>query len=711
MPHAIWTRLRDARLAFAAVALLYILSPGHPSLPLSGVPIGPWGVAAATGILFVVLFGGRVPLGERGVRRVLGIGLTIILFKTGVGLLSPAEGWLAWYSPNGDFRAPHAVSTDFPGLDATRVDTRLAFQDDRFPVHFFNEASFNRGIRREVSEAFSARWRGHLIVTAEHDYTLTLTARGPARVRVDGHDVLAIGSGASPPGTPAHGVHTTSARVRPQQGRHLIEASYVKPPDTDGLMRLDVASDEGSGPADARITPRAYARWRLAAAAVLYGCGVLLHAAAALLLANAAWLLGRGWRRADGRAAAYARFGGMAEWGAFAGVFVLLAIQGFVRSRHLIGRMLSLTGGDDWLAFEARAREVLIRGPLMTFGAPLGEGDAFMYYPLYSYFLALVHRVVGEDLFGVIFVQFVVLFFATWIVHRIALAVFGRRIALIAVVPLVLIQQSAFVRWYTVTLLSENLYYLTVAACVLMVVRFVHRQRTADLVLAGAIGGASALTKPSMMLYLVPAIIVIALAVRPPRRAVGIARALGIFGISWFAVVSLATIRNYVVSGDPVLIVTGQAWSFIIYNLPDIPGSHQHYAARWGGSLWSTAMLLWDMLLTYPRHFLDGAYTKVMFSLGMVHWMGNNRPHLELAAVSVGYLASVLCSPAARSLPAFAVHAFVLTHLASMILTMPSNYGYRLILPMYLFMPMFATASAWRVWQRLAPRRAKADLQ
>jgi hypothetical protein len=38
------------------------------------------------------------------------------------------------------------------------------------------------------------------------------------------------------------------------------------------------------------------------------------------------------------------------------------------------------------------------------------------------------------------------------------------------------------------------------------------------------------------------------------------------------------------------------------------------------------------------------------------------------------------------------VHAFIATHLATLLLTMPSNYGYRMLLAMFLFMPVFGSA-------------------
>jgi len=69
---------------------------------------------------------------------------------------------------------------------------------------------------------------------------------------------------------------------------------------------------------------------------------------------------------------------------------------------------------------------------------------------------------------------------------------------------------------------------------------------------------------------------------------------------------------------------------------------------------------------------------------------------------SAGYLLAVLLIPSARAAATWPIHAFVIAHLAGMALTMPSNYGYRLILPLYLFFPLFGARAAAELRSRLA---------
>jgi hypothetical protein len=56
------------------------------------------------------------------------------------------------------------------------------------------------------------------------------------------------------------------------------------------------------------------------------------------------------------------------------------------------------------------------------------------------------------------------------------------------------------------------------------------------------------------------------------------------------------------------------------------------------------------------------------------------------------YILSIGLVGAARTVRAMVVHTFVATHLATLLLTVPWNYGYRMLLAMFLVMPIFAAA-------------------
>ena len=329
----------------------------------------------------------------------------------------------------------------------------------------------------------------------------------------------------------------------------------------------------------------------------------------------------------------------------------------------------------------------------MDFGVPHGQGEAFYYYPYYSYFMAAVHKLAGEDLFGPIFANFVLLFATNVVAYRLGRRLYGSQAALVAVAALVGIEQLAFVRHYSVRLLSENLYFLTVALTLDWLVAYVDQGRRLDLMLTGVAAGVSAITRPAMMLYLPFALSVVAIASwkrTATLRSATTAGALLLAG--WSAAVLLTTTRNYIVSGFPVVLICNTpSRSFVEYNLPPRPDAMDRYLGAHRGNIGSSAAILFRIMIEEPRAFFTNSAIKVGFSLGVLELMGQ-KFHPELVLASAGYLAAIALLPAARSLRTWPIHGFVLAHLVGMVLHMPSNYGYRLILPMYVFFPLFGAA-------------------
>src|SRR5207249_12105009 len=80
----------------------------------------------------------------------------------------------------------------------------------------------------------------------------------------------------------------------------------------------------------------------------------------------------------------------------------LLAVLAYalITTAPLAGRAVILEGGQDWLTYESYARDILLNGPLMTLGKPLGEGRPFFFQPFYPYSLAAIHWLAGEGVWG-----------------------------------------------------------------------------------------------------------------------------------------------------------------------------------------------------------------------------------------------------------------------------------------------------------------------
>jgi hypothetical protein len=658
-----------------AAAAAYVLAPGPSDAFFRGIPLGlgPF-VVLAVGV-FAWVFLRPAPEPPRGWARVSAVLAALCIVKMTAALAAPPVGWLGRYYPNDRFAGPYRRSTEFLSLDATRIDRAIDFRDDRFPVYFLNEADFNRGIRREVTFPVTATWDGYVQPSAPTTLSLTVNVRGAATLSVDDRQVIAIASDAV---AVAH-----SGNVRLEPGTHRIRVTYLKPPDTDPLIQVQGLA-ERSRDAALLVTPRPIGAARRS---VLPAATLVARAADALAALTFLFIVSRlaiGWRDDRTTAARWVRAQPVRLLGA--AMFAVFLVQGVVAAAPHVGRAVSLSGGDDWLAFEARAREVVTGGLLMRFGRPLGTGEVFYYYPGYSYFLAAVHRLTGEDLSGPILANFLMLVLANVVVYRLAVSLFNQSVALGATAALVAIEELAFMRHYTVTLLSENLYFLTVPLTVLGLVRFLQHGRRTALVWAGLAAGVSAVTRPAMMLFLIPAVCIVAVASSRARPLARAASAL-VFVASWFAIVLLVTLRNYLVTGVPTLISETPAHSFILYNLPASADANQ-YMKMYSGGLLSAASVLLRIVVEHPLDSIRGVISKVGFSFGMIQWMGGH-PHPELVLASGLYLTALAFSRAARARITWPVHAFVAVHLVGMILTMPSNYGYRLILPMYLFLPMF----------------------
>ena len=207
---------------------------------------------------------------------------------------------------------------------------------------------------------------------------------------------------------------------------------------------------------------------------------------------------------------------------------------------------------------------------------------------------------------------------------------------------LLVLEQLDFVRYYTVTLLSENLFFLLVAATLYLFVRFANRGGWVWLAGAAVCGGLATGTRPTMLLYL-PLAILLAAVIAMRRDGWRAAAGAGLLVASlWLVGVAPFTLRNYLVSGTPVLVTAGQGRTFLDYNLP--PGTNEengkYFQSFTGTNAAALKTLLW-ILWDHPSYTLRNWGHKIGFSLGMTHWMGL-APHPEFVLTSLLYLAAII---------------------------------------------------------------------
>ena len=175
-------------------------------------------------------------------------------------------------------------------------------------------------------------------------------------------------------------------------GHHVIEVRYQKPAETAPLLRLEQTPGKSIAFMNDAITPfetqpSALSR-RGVAASLSAGCctsprSSRLHGA---LAGHSRAMIARAFRSRLLSSA-------------------LLLAQGVWKSQHLVDRVWTMSGGDDWLNYEMSGRDVVLNGLIMSQGGVIGRGQPFSLYPGYAYFVAFAHWLTGESIAGVVLVE------------------------------------------------------------------------------------------------------------------------------------------------------------------------------------------------------------------------------------------------------------------------------------------------------------------
>lgn len=665
--------IRGGLAVLAAMVVVYLSVPGHPELSTRGFPLGPAGTVAASAVILLAAVFRRAYVKGKVLAGSVALIAVLIAARLAIGVAATPLGWTARYYANDHWAGAPEWSSDFRSLGATRIDRRISFKDDTFPAHYLNNYAFDRGIRREVSEPMSVEWNGFAFVDTATTERVSLTARGDASLRVDGQVLIDVSS--APGSRPAETVLALTPGV------HALTVRYHKPADTDGLIELktspgDVVTNRSTSLV---VTPIATDRAASASPSRLLALGRIVDLAALATFACVVLhAVGTTWTSQIVPLTVYALF----------------AAHGWWQARPFAERVVALTARDDWWGFESSARDILHYGPLMTLGKPMGEAAAYFFHPFYCYFLAAVHGITGESLFGPVFVQFLILAVVALMVWRLAAELFGDLPALAGLAALVLIFELDFARYYTVTLLSENLYILTVTLTVVPFVRWVRRGERADLLRIAFWGGVSTITRPPMMLYLLPALALVAfISAKRTRRLTTSLLSVGLVAVVWLAVVAPVTARNVIVAHRFVVISDFGGSALIYFNMPASVSAAQ-YGDRFRGTVGSGLKIVAQIAWDHPLAMLGVQARKLGFSLGMIHWAGGYRPHPELIAVTMLYVAMCIVFQPMRQRALWPIHLFVLAHLASMPLTLPWNYGYRMILPPFVYTSALSVAAA-----------------
>jgi hypothetical protein len=642
---------------------------------------------------------GPVEAGRHVPRLFVSAALAALLLKIALGttLLIP-RGFDARYYANATFSGPIESSTESPAAGVTRIDHRLAFgvgSAPDLPLAFVNELRFNYYRDTDPDRAtlpFAVRWQGMWRVT--RGGTERLYAHTPG-----GAVAMTIGDSFS---TRIDASDTWTGEINLPAGLHRVSIEWSVP--QGGARRF-----EAGRIVDGREVPfgdSAIVRRR--AGATAWAADAMVRAVSrtidALLLA---WLMLQVARAA---AAAWANLRlAYNPRDAVALTWLVGIVDALVFALPSFARMIILSGGDDWLTYESEARDIALHGLWMNEGAALGHGAAFYGQPLYSYFLAACHWLFGDGLFGIYLVQRLLVAATVIALWRTAALLFDEGIGAAALITAVVVAYEKLAAWSNV-LLTETLFTPLVCAWVYLLIRLglrADRQRRLA-ILTGLIGGLATLARSSLLLGWV--IVVAALAMAIPRQRPRLT-VIALCVSTMLAVSSLATLRNWVVAHQFVLISSEGPIVLFLGNSPPPLETPQSYKAQYERlGLDSRVQAVVEYARQQPRSFARGLWRKARFTLG---WFEELLPGSGTSWFYVALWMSALAGAALlwRIRPASLALATIppllaLSHFAAVVLFQPHVYGDRLIMPLYVLLvplvalPVAAIASAGIRWGR-----------
>ncbi|MGE3269273.1 MAG: hypothetical protein AB7P40_11025, partial [Chloroflexota bacterium] len=169
-----------------------------------------------------------------------------------------------------------------------------------------------------------------------------------------------------------------------------------------------------------------------------------------------------------------------------------------------------------------------------------------------------------------------------------------------------------------------------------------------------------------------------------------IALRLSIFVVALFLTLGLATTRNYLVSGRPVLITSSAGANLWETHRPsskvDLSRIEKDPLYERLGLDRQTREVV-EFARQDPAGYIGTLIPMFLYAVGVVGAVnGTWDVHPGLFGVWLGYLAVTALLPRTRRLPVWFLHAFIWSHLAQMTIFFSHQYGFRLILPMYVAM-------------------------
>ncbi|HEU0167228.1 MAG TPA: hypothetical protein VFS62_05595, partial [Chloroflexota bacterium] len=382
---------------------------------------------------------------------------------------------------------------------------------------------------------------------------------------------------------------------------------------------------------------------------------------------------------------------GYAVAGALAGVLTLPHIVDWY-TQH--GNLLVLSGGNDWLSYEASARDIRGGSWLMLQGAALGHAAAFGPQVLYPFWLAGEHIVAGESPQAIVLLQFVCI---GVIVALVALSVLPRAAGIAGLI--IVFATGLAAAWFDLAgyLLSENLLLLVLAA-LLFVLSQQERLARRRLMLAGALMGLAVLARTTPWLA-VP--FLVAILCRASSRREWLANAFA-FVLPIVLLASLIPLRNLVAAGSPKPLPDSVGVNAVLGLVP--PGRPELVTQPWltlrniaGTQIADSAEAVVDV----PGEVVHRAGLKAGYVLGFPRTLSDGDVPLVNWTVFMLWLLALPGLLMRQSTLTKTCLALALTHAFILTLAVPNVYYYRLLMPATVPLAIFDALSVAAVLQGL----------
>jgi hypothetical protein len=665
---------RARHLIVIALIVVYAFVPADRAGILSGPP---WrdlgGVILAVGLLVSVL-GWTSSLRPHNQRFVMVLLATIVI-RMALSSAYVPHGWSSHFVLHHGDGSIVAQRVGPRASDGGVVDPVLVLSDQPATLQFLNDGSADPGGPDAAKIAsFEARWRGHVFLAAETHATFSVASDAPVELSIDN----------SP--------SSWRESVGLAPGLHSIEVLFRKP---GGMSpRLTVAIADAAGPLQVYANPLNAGDVRRDHLARLVQQALDVF----VLLVAATWLrpfVGERFshlRRYPLSRLLYSRVTVVAL------PMMLFTLQGLAAAHTRSGLTVFLVG-DDLRFYASAGRDIILRGLLGNAGQPLFQGEPFFFYPLYPYFVALSHVLFDESLYGLVLLQFLLLGATFAATALMAFEMFGVVTGWVTLVLLCALGELDFVRYYTVSVFTDNLYYPLVAFAAYELWRLETNEDSRSAIAAGVLGGLATITRPSM-LFVLP--LLLAWSSRRFRSGLPfIGSRMLVVAASWVAVIAVVTFRNWLVSGRVVLIAESSLQVLFFLAPPGV--NWADYLEVRTPSIAQTVRGAFRMFADYPLGVAQVELRKLAFMIGFTNVMPGFRLHPEFLALTATYIGWWLL----KGRPAFGAtaHLSLLGHALAFLVASPMSYGYKTMLTLMMLMTPFSADFLVRSCERIFGRR------